>query len=444
MTKSPLEKCPNEVLTMILEEVEAGELTKIRLVCKKLATIGAKELFRSIVFTTAPGSAERFMAVASHECFAGYVKEVRFCQYIDSGLIPYSEHDLQRLYEQADDFRWIIAHFDRLTNLKAVTLDFGDNSVPGWEHHKAWRQYRLRDMIHALHHHNMKLHNLSIMGMDDSQDDKLTSRKTFGSALSDLRALHIDIRRRHRVPIPYSQATLNDESMFWPSFRSGWAEPLSSHLTFLSLGNAYHWGLLPVRFTLVGVCFPSLRTLKLSKLTMSSDHQLIWIVAQKSLRRISLHDCSIARTIILSGEYYVDWTGDDLPTDAGDYIYLKTSNIWMTNFRRIQDELGLLEFSFSFSTNDDYPHDDHRLSHRRYTDYFADHAPFYGHSITSPGGTQEYPEYNNPESHWYKAFGDIFTPQHDQDTFGKDAAALEALQETIDQRVKEQRMVSRA
>ncbi|KAF2153505.1 hypothetical protein K461DRAFT_293764 [Myriangium duriaei CBS 260.36] len=436
-----LEDLPDEVLISVFKKLRPQHLKRVCLTCKHFNRVAKEVMFSSITVLSFLGSQARFRAVAASPHIAAFVREIRFGHYL--------VHNPNLIWDRAADpsshlrrFQDLLPHLNKnnFPKLDAVSVAFWrceaeDIDVEIFCHDS------LMAMLNGLYARRIQLDKLTIKNLHNIQDDDLTSSTAFQFTLSELRQLHLHI----------SGCGMHDEGnwfngesrliTFWPHLRTKWLEPTSSHLTSLSVCKSFHWGVLPICFDLAGLQFPYLRSLTLGFYTIGHNDQLNWVLAQKTLRKLKLQDCSIMRTLIISvkhlNEWPVsthDWIDCTLPehadeTDSEDNVAaLLYLGCWQTFFRRLRTELDLTSFALVFSAETNRPPSSEILDCRRYSDYEADHATG-NYRVSFVKNVRDVED--SPDSVWNGFFGSVCPAAHSRGAYEKDLEEYDELMASV-------------
>lgn len=160
-------------------------------------------------------------------------------------------------------------------------------------------QHRLK-VLHAffeataahgrVNHPESRIWTITIKNLQDDPDnvEAITKSAPFRDTIKYVNALHLHVCTEWSEENPWAVAEMQ---RFWPGLRTGWLEPVKSHLENLTLDCDNFWGVW-ARFDTTGLVFPNLKHLALVSFVFGLDEQLDWLTAQKVLMHLSLNGCA--------------------------------------------------------------------------------------------------------------------------------------------------------
>lgn len=364
-------KLPPEILGHIVQNAEKNDHMNLRLVNKELGFYSTRELFREVLLAQAEDSIERFTSIAGNEQIRLVPRHVVIHSQSD---IPAADDSLRGDYfeDVTDELVEGLAALSRLTNAESVEVEFTCVCAGEHDFHTTWRDVEtvhqrremLRQVFRAIDDRasvdgTAKIRSLTIINLQNDAVPEFTKSESFRSVTGQLTELHLETvqeTNRHGPDNDYDKAEL---LTFPPHLCADWLKPMSSNLRALSLYHrAENWGPFPGEYDFSDISFPNLETLSLGYYTIAHDDQLDWVLRQKSLKRLILHNCMIVSRMRIREDEQRGWNISKrgwrvLPADGGsdtpEGAAFGYEGTWGHVFDRVGDELpSLADFRFDY------------------------------------------------------------------------------------------------
>ncbi|KAF4975689.1 hypothetical protein FZEAL_7579 [Fusarium zealandicum] len=242
---------------------------------------------------------------------------------------PY--HDARAQWEEGGGFEKAFrAAVDRVTelpNLNTVHIRFtstccGIESESNWWTYgecesRAGRMETLRTVFDALEKraaspHNSVVRTLSIENLQNTPVPEFVHSDSFKKVVSNVEELDLSICVEYNEHGPDRDLYMEERRTFEPFLQREMLPTMARNLTSLNIKFDQEWGCLPGQFDGRGLAFPKLDTLVLENYVIGHHQQLDWILAQKSLKSLSLRNPRIVSHIRMDEIELEQWR---LPTD---------------------------------------------------------------------------------------------------------------------------------
>lgn len=247
-----------------------------------------------------------------------------------------------------------LSKFGHFENLKKVSLCFsGECSIDDPDdsffdespESVAFRTEVLSLAINALDddsHPTPKFRALSIKGLQDYNDPRLTSSPAFQAVIARLETLEVFIVTQVIFASPEDSLYLPELHVFYKALPGLWLSPAMDNLTKLTLFSDIYFGYIP-KLDLRQLHFPKLQELVFGNYAFTHDWQFEWILQHsRTLHTLIMDDCPIIYHFRTDGDldnerYPVDPLGYD-----GDNTEFTYERRWCWFFRAIKSSLHRL------------------------------------------------------------------------------------------------------
>ncbi|KAK8058487.1 hypothetical protein PG994_008935 [Apiospora phragmitis] len=349
------------------------DLKNIRLASKNLNNHAVRELFREAFVRPTEDAISHWNAVAGCTSLAQLARRAVIHTVEDiNNDDDYQEESVEE--EVEENFQEDVSALAKFPNLDSLLLAF---SVPclGSGHDSWWqdvlesvetRLERLRLVFNAIKTRqdagNTKIHELTLVNLQNQPIPEFTGSDLFRDVMSQLDELHVQMVQECNNHGPDHDYTKIELQTFPRHFCSAWLSPIAANLRELSLySRTDNWGPFPGYFDPSAISFPQLETLSLGYYTIAYDDQLDWLLSIKSLKKLVMHRCMIARRIRIANENMEQWKTstrdwDSLHSDPENwcvaYAYHKC---WSSLFEALAAGLPNLQaFAFDYPRNNGY------------------------------------------------------------------------------------------
>ncbi|KAF4471796.1 F-box domain-containing [Fusarium albosuccineum] len=219
-------------------------------------------------------------------------------------------------------FRAAVCRVTELPNLNTVHLRFSDKCC-GLESENNWWMYdqcemrgrrmeSLRTVFSALQKRaasfdNNAIRNLSIDNLQNTPVPELVYSDDFKKVVSTVKELHLSICTEYNEHGPDQDAHKEERRTFEPFLQRDLLPSMASNLTSLTIKFDQEWGSIPGQFDGRGLSFPRLETLVLENFVIGHHDHLDWVLAQKSLKSLSLKNPRIVTHMRLDDTEVEQW-----------------------------------------------------------------------------------------------------------------------------------------
>ncbi|KAL1612315.1 hypothetical protein SLS60_000541 [Paraconiothyrium brasiliense] len=308
-----------EIVENVIKQVsERRDLSNTRLSCKTLEKHAAKELFQDIFISPLEEHVSTWNSISQDDVIRRLPRHAIIQTHSDiedHGLGCYREEE-----EVGEEFKGAVAALSRFPNLDSVEIGFTPECVGVdkrfWQdvaEEVSDRQERLKFIFQAIKDRaaedkNRTIRKLTIINLQNCPLPDFTSSDLFRDVMGQLDELHISLTQEYNEHGPDHDYTKIELQTFPAYFCSDWLKPISANLKALSIySKSDNWGPFPGYFDPRGISFPKLETLALGYYTLAHDHDLDWILAIKSLRKLILHNCMILSWIRIESSNMREW-----------------------------------------------------------------------------------------------------------------------------------------
>ncbi|KAH7068613.1 hypothetical protein FB567DRAFT_457036 [Paraphoma chrysanthemicola] len=358
-----LRLAPELVENVIKQVNDRRELSNIRLTCKTLDKHAANELFKDVFVSPEEQHMTSWNSVSQDD-----VPDIE-----DHGLgMSRERHEVDEDDDELSSFDDAIAALSKFPNLTSVEIGFTPECMGRdaeyWQdvpEDASQREEVLTRIFQAIKDRaadekNRKIRKLTIINLQNCPIPDLTSSELFRDVMAQMEELHISLVQEYNEHGPDHDYTKVELQTFPAYFCSHWLKPISGNLKALSIySQSENWGPFPGYFDFSAITFPKLEKLALGYYTLAHDNDLDWILAIKSLRKLTLHNCMIASWIRISKENISEWKfpkhdWTKMPEEEEDswcenFAY---GGKWNQHFDRIANELpNLVDFRFGFGSS---------------------------------------------------------------------------------------------
>ncbi|ORY02851.1 hypothetical protein BCR34DRAFT_492855 [Clohesyomyces aquaticus] len=336
---------PNELLYRITSYLDQPAAARLRLVCRAVSEAAKDKVYSSIVLRPVDESATNFLHILNTTDLA---RRVRSC---DIYTCAREEEDGVNQDEKFLSGAWnaCFTRFPNFKNLAAVSLVFSPKctspETDGWEYPES-TEFRTRllgqffELLNSEMAHDIK--EVSIINLQNLNDESITSSDNFQEVLARVRSLKIYIATEQDEPSPEYTLHKSEFQIFMDELPSTWLQPISSHITVLSLAQDEPFGYLP-KLDLRSIHFPHLASLHIGNWTFTHDWQLEWLISHHiTLHSLFLLDCSIIYHILPNdpvdseGYYTFPYDAENDSVETAEFRYTKR---WHDFFDRFRTEL---------------------------------------------------------------------------------------------------------
>jgi hypothetical protein len=364
-----------ELVENVVEQVsDRKDLSNVRLACKSLDHHATKELFKDVYICPKEEHVTSWNKISQDDVLRRIPRHAIIHtqpDIEDDGAerfeIDYDTED----NEEASGFKDSLGALSRFSNLSSLEIGFttgclgqySDDWLEVAEDHSQ-REEVLRVIFQAIKDRaadekNKPIRKLTIINLQNCPIPEFTSSDLFRDVMGQLEELHICMVQEYNEHGPDHDYTRIELQTFPAYFCAHWLKPIFTNLKALSIYSASdNWGPFPGYFDPSGIPFPKLERLALGYYTIAHDNDLDWILAIKSLRKLTLHNCMIASWIRIASENMAAWR---VPTHdwtrlpdvrANDwckgYAY---SGKWSQHLDRIAEGLpNLVDFRFGYGS----------------------------------------------------------------------------------------------
>ncbi|OAK99957.1 hypothetical protein IQ06DRAFT_294335 [Phaeosphaeriaceae sp. SRC1lsM3a] len=370
-----LRLAPELVENVIKQLNDRRDLSKIRLTCKSLDKLAANELFKDVFVS--PDE--------EHINSWGSISQDDVVRRIPRHAIIHTQPDIEdhgmgssrERYEVDEDdeehpsFDDAIAGLSKFPNLTSLEIGFTPECI-GRDHDYwqdvaedvAQREDVLRRIFQAIKDRaaddkNRTIRKLTIVNLQNCPLPDFTTSELFRDVMCQLEELHISLVQEFNEHGPDHDYT-KVELQTWPEyFCSHWLKPISANLKALSIySQSENWGPFPGYFDPSGIAFSKLEKLALGYYTLAHDNDFDWVLAIKSLRKLTLHNCMIGSWIRIATDNMAEWetrTHDWTKMPEEDDSWCESFSYggkWSQHFDRIAKELpNLADFRFGYGSS---------------------------------------------------------------------------------------------
>lgn len=282
-----------------------------------------------------------------------------------------------------DNFYTSLGQLSRLPRLESACLRFTENCAAeddfyGNRHESPSHRLKvLEQFFQALARRcqNPKLspvRRLTVYNLQNMPCPQITSSMPFSSVMRDVEHLHLHIMEEWNEIGPDQDISREERRSFMPFLHEHWLAPPAPRLKSLTISFRDCWGPLPGYFDGHSLHFPKLENLMLGRYCLAHGDSMDWVLRQKSLKSLRLHNCMIASHLSVDSDSMLEWqvkTHDWLRLPSGafefepdiDEVY-HYPGTWEDVFRGIGNELpNLTDFRFHIycprSRDEDVPFD---------------------------------------------------------------------------------------
>lgn len=379
-----------ELIDNVIKQIsDRRDLSKIRLACKSLDKHAVNELFKDILVSPLKGHVDTWRSVSQNEAIRqlprhaviqtqpdienhgmGHTRERYEADEDDEDYPRFNEDDEDD--EDYPSFNDAIAAMARFPNLTSIEIRFTPECVGGdAEYYQEiaedllQRKCVLRRIFQAIKDRaadekNRTIRKLTIVNLQNCPLPEFTSSDLFREVMAQLHELHIGMTQEFNEHGPDHDYTKTELQTFPAYFCSHWLKPISDNLKALSIYSAMdNWGPFPGYFDPREISFPQLERLALGYYTLAHDNDLDWVLAIKSLRKLTLHNCMINSWICISRENIAEWgmpmhdwtkiSGEDDDSWCETFSY---NGKWSQQLDCIAKELpNLVDFQFGYGSS---------------------------------------------------------------------------------------------
>jgi hypothetical protein len=368
-----LRLAPELVANVVKQVSDRSDLSNVRLACKTLDKHAAKELFKDVYISPSEEHVTTWNSISQDDIIRQIPRHAIIHTHPDI-----EDHGMVREeieIEEAVSFADALAALSRFPNLDSLEIGFTPECLGRdaeyWQEtleDATLREEKLTHIFQAIKNRaadekNRTIRKLTILNLQNCPLPEFTSSDLFRDVMGQLDELHISLTQEQNEHGPDHDYTKIELRTFPAYFCSHWLTPISTNLKALSIySKSENWGPFPGYFDPSGVSFPKLEALNLGYYTLAHDNDLDWVLAIKSLRRLTLYNCMIASWIHIYADNMAQWqvrTHDwtKMPNDDEDEDeQFSYSGKWSQHFDRIAKELPNLEdFRFGYRGIDDEP-----------------------------------------------------------------------------------------
>ncbi|EKJ75767.1 hypothetical protein FPSE_03947 [Fusarium pseudograminearum CS3096] len=382
---------PNEVLSTIFGHLmtenekhclgfqHLGDITKVRLVCRLWNDLASKHLFRTLALhndidtmtswfyhwhrligsKTVADAARRITIESAAEDWQGSChKDSWPASWEESGKWPAFVSAIERIYDMPNLDAIEVRFTSCCAGPDADRQPWGDVEVADPEP-TATRLYTLSAVAETVEKRatRPKMSVIRELVLDNLQNMPLPNTIA-SSVLQNIQRLHIRILSESYGKLHPDEERPDlvhrEELRRFPRYLQNKLLPLvANQLVELTISGK-HWGSIPGEFNGKGLSFPNLRTLTLDGFDILHKDQFQWILEQKTLMALHLHNCTIAAYCHVQHPDFSRWNVDlqgwskvnalGLGPFAGWY---ESRLRWDTLFHSIRESLPRLRrFSF--------------------------------------------------------------------------------------------------
>ncbi|KAK8047133.1 hypothetical protein PG996_015197 [Apiospora saccharicola] len=331
MAPTTLEDLAPEIVANIISCASGTQdLKNIRLASKNLNNQAVRELFREAFICPKEDAVEHWNAVAGAESLAQLARRAVIHTVEDiTDDDRYAEQDVEEEVEES--FQKAVSALAKFPNLDSLLVGFSAQCLGNGEDN-SWddvmepveaRVERLRLIFNAIKARHdagsSRLHKLTFINLQNQPIPEFTASEEFRDVMGQLDELHIQMVQESNEHGPDHDYTRIELRTFPKHLCSAWLSPIAANLRELSLyARSDNWGPFPGYFELSDISFPKLETLSLGYYTIAYDDQLDWVLSIKSLKKLVMHRCMVARRIRIARENMEVWK-----TSTRDWELLK-------------------------------------------------------------------------------------------------------------------------
>lgn len=321
---------PKIIANIISHASDIQDLKNIRLANKSLNNHAVRELFREAFMCRTEDAVDHWNAVAGNAPLAQLVRHAVIHTVEDiTDDDRYAEQDMEEEVEES--FKEAVSALAKFPNLDSLLLGFSIQCLGSGENNY-WddvmepveaRVERLQLVFNAIKARQVagssRLHKLTLVNLQNQPIPEFTGIEEFRDVMGQLDELHIQMVQESNEHGPDHDYTRIELRTFPKHLCSAWLSPIAANLRELSLyARTDNWGPFPGYFELSAIYFPKLETLALGYYTIAYDDQLDWVLSIKSLKKLVMHRCMVARCIRIARENMEEWK-----TSTRDWELLK-------------------------------------------------------------------------------------------------------------------------
>ncbi|KAM7187805.1 hypothetical protein V8F33_011020 [Rhypophila sp. PSN 637] len=357
-----------EVVSSIVNHVDNFSLKSLRLVSKSMDAHARRKMFEQVMLTPDEKAIARWKHIAESESLSILPRHA-LIQTRDDPNEEYAEDIPGEVMEEFEEALKALSKFPRLNSLqltftnKCAGKDNGDWDVTGVTESIDGRVEILEWVLQAIKDRMdvegaSRIRSLTLRNLQNAPIDEFTDSELFSTVMQQLDELHIGMIQEYNEHGPDHDYNCVELQTFPGHLCSKWLAPVAPNLRALSLYSATdNWGCFPGYFDPSNISFPKLETLSLGYYTLTYDDQLDWLLQQKSLTKLVMHNCMIAPLMRISKENMSQWNTstrdwEPIATNRGADDWCDTfryRGTWSQFFDKIADGLpNLKEFCFDY------------------------------------------------------------------------------------------------
>jgi hypothetical protein len=259
------------------------DLSNVRLSCKALEQLAAKELFEDVFVSPSEEHVSSWNSIGQHHAIRRLPRHAIIHtqpHIVDHGLSIYRER-----VEVGEDFEGALTTLFMFPNLDSMEIGFTPECI-GVD--KRYFQEMAEDISQpeellklifqaikdrAADEKNRTIRKLTIINHQNYLIPEFTASDLFRDVMSQLEELHISITQEYNEHGSDEDSNKIELQNFPAYFCSHWLEPISANLRALSIYNQTdNWGPFPGYFDPSIISFPKLETLALGYYTLAHDN----------------------------------------------------------------------------------------------------------------------------------------------------------------------------
>ncbi|KAK8035232.1 hypothetical protein PG993_010227 [Apiospora rasikravindrae] len=321
MAPTTIQDLAPEIVANIVSQAagDIQDLKNIRLASKNLNSHAVRELFRETFVRPTEDAIAHWNAVAGSAPLAQLARRAVIHTVPDiTDDDCYAEQNIEEEVEEG--YQEAVSSLAKFQNLDSLLLAFSapclglgsdDDCLEVMETVET-RVERLQLIFNAIKARqdagNSKIQKLTLMNLQNQPIPEFTGSDVFRDVMGQLDELHVQMVQEYNEHGPDHDFTRVELQTFPRHLCSAWLFPIAANLKELSLySRTENWGPFPGYFDPSAISFPKLETLSLGYYTIAYDDQLDWVLSIKSLKKLVMHRCMIARRIRIAKENMQVW-----------------------------------------------------------------------------------------------------------------------------------------